>query len=191
MKKLLLVFFLFFCFKFSAFTLKAPHFTSSWPLRCSPAAPPAGLCCCLSDHHCRERRLRRQRGPTSAEDLKPLAVCEAPTGSGRLTVSRTDGWQQAVDAPRVRGTRRWDTLVRCWHRCASPRSQLHVTDALLSITCSLQLGALNKLNGRSWCEASIDYFGVWCVERRSTRPLLLVSAWFILRHLRSVYSAGF
>ena len=63
-EKTVVGFFLFFCFKFSAFTLKAPHFTSSWPLRCSPAAPPAGLCCCLSDHHCRERRLRRQRGPT-------------------------------------------------------------------------------------------------------------------------------
>lgn len=103
MKKIMVtIYFIFILrFKCSAFTLKAPPFTSSWPLRSCPAAPPAGLCCCLSDHHSKER-LRRQRRPTSAEHLKPLGVCEAPTGSGRLTVSRTDGW---VTAGRRRAAR--------------------------------------------------------------------------------------
>ena len=151
------------------------------PGRCGPALQRRlQVCCCLSDHHCRER-LRRQWGPTSAEHLKPLWVCEAPTGSGRLTVCRMDSRPS---------TRRAWGLGHGTRSCVGgTAAHRHEASFMLPMRCFRLPAACSSERLTSWTvgfgvkpRSIILEFGAW----RGAAPSSSVSAWFILRHLRNV-----
>lgn len=117
-----------------------------------------------------EARLRRQRVTTSG-DLKPAAVWNALTESERpLSESINDSGRTPVDTPLT--TWRWDAHICCWQRCTSPRNQPHVTDALLSITCRLQLGPL-KLNRKVGMKLRLIFGSFGPLRCAASSPLLM------------------